>query len=211
MRTRIFPDWGWAHSAASKDFMKLGIAPREMAITRRLLLRLITRPRWMVADNDESGLGWFITAEKEMQETGVVVPGVIIQANSLLFSNGDDDHPGELLFTFAQDPDLNELRRTAGAIYDLKGKSSTVPEEMFFSQYLADELERVLKVPVSERITSNPETYVSTTIFYRQHLPDGILRSSVFPVLASPQSGKAMILPHNLWTKYGRATYEQQM
>ena len=187
--------------------MKLGVSPSGLNWLARFRQRLIVPPDWM-REYGESGLGWFLAAERDLKKNGIVVPGTLIQANLQLFEPGEFDHPGELLFSLSELTSGKMLREVADQLYHLKGEHSADPEESFFSRYLGDELERVQGVKVSRRLCPVDQLYVSTTIFFRAHLPDGIVRRTVYPVLVSPVSLVAMVLPQKYWSKAGWESYE---
>lgn len=185
---------------------QLGVAPRELGRKLRGKVSLIRRTQWMTDDNDE-GFGWFLSAEEDLKKNGIVVPGTIIQANAHLFREGPSDHPGELVFSLAAPVDTDALDSLSRKLGRLKGETLDDPDLQFFSDYLADEMERVVGVEVPGSISPLPETYVSTTIFYRHHLPGGRLGSGMYPLLVSPASKVAMVLPMGLWTQEGYDMY----
>lgn len=185
---------------------QLGVAPRELSRKLRGKVSLIRRTQWMTDDNDE-GFGWFLSAEEDLKENGIVVPGTIIQANVHLFREGPSDHPGELVFSLATPVDTDALDALSRKLGSLKGETLDDPKLQFFSDYLADEMERVVGVEVPDSISPLPEAYVSTTIFYRHHLPGGRLGSGMYPLLVSPASKVAMVLPMGLWTQEGYDMY----
>jgi len=188
--------------------MNLGTPPKQLGWFERFQLPLTVRPSWMslFGKND---LGWFISAEKDLKRNGIGVPGTIVQANEQLFSPGDHDHPAELLFSLSPGVDVSALWRLAHEIYALKGKAAADPEEAFFSRYLADELERVRGVKIPARLSLVEQAFVSTTIIYRAHLPGRILKPAIYPVLVSPVSFVAMVLPNKYWTREGRELFER--
>lgn len=188
--------------------MNLGIPPSQLSWFQRLTLRLITRPSWM-RRHGASGLNRFLAAEPDLKKNGIVVPGTIVQANNLLFQPGKWDHPGELLFSLSQTLDGAALRNLARELYCLKGERRRDPEEAFFSDHLANEMTRVVGAKVPKRLCPAEDTYVSTAIFYRAHLPGGVIQPSIYPVLVSPNSLVAMILPVKYWTAEGWDNYKK--
>lgn len=186
----------------------LGVPPSQLRRSERNATRLIRRAQWM-ADGDDSGLGWFLEAEDELMASGVVVAGTIVQANSNLFKDGDSDHPGELVFSLSEDASTDGLLALSSKLYGLKGEETSNEDEAFFSAYLADEMERVVGVAIPDSVSTIPETYVSTTLFYREHLPAGRIASGIYPVLVSPNTRVAMVLPLDLWTEAGYGLYRE--
>lgn len=186
--------------------MKYGTPPRNLPLHKRALLKLTSRPKWSY-QSDSTDLDWFFNSTKDLKNNGIIVPGTFIQANSMLFEPGDDDHPGELLFSLSADADVIELRQVAESLFMWKGENSPDPEESFFSAYLANELKRVLGVKLSEKICPIPDTYVSTTVFYRDSFPNGVLDSASFPILVSPETFAAVVLPYKFWNSAGHDLY----
>ncbi|MEM6672034.1 MAG: DUF4234 domain-containing protein [Planctomycetota bacterium] len=187
---------------------RLGIAPRELSHRQRKSVGLLSRADWMEY-GDDSGLQWFLESEDDLKEHGVVVPGTLVQANSSLFHEGESDHPGELLFSLADNVDPRALLELSNRLFALKGATAPSADEAFFAAHLADEMQRICGVKVPQAIAEIPEAYVSTTLFYRRHLPQGRIASGIYPVLVSPISRVAMVLPVGLWTREGYELYRE--
>ena len=187
----------------------LGLAPSELSRAEQRSTQLIRPAIWMIEDDDESGFGWFLESEEELMKNGVVVPGTIVQANLNLFEEGGSDHPGELLFSLSDDVSTDELLALSSKLYDLKGEDASDANEALLAAHFADEMERAQGLEVPSSISSIPQTYVSTALVYRDHLPQARVASGIYPVLVSPNTRVAMILPMELWTQEGYEIYRQ--
>ena len=182
--------------------MNLGTPPGELNWIRRAFLKLISTPAW-VQTWGESGLGWFFASEKDLKQNGVVVLGTLVQANNVMFSPGDDDYPGELLFSLSEPANPTALLNVANRVFRLKGNPCEDPQEAYFSDYLADEMIRVQGAKVPHSLSGPGHYHISTTVFYRKHLPGGYLKSSIYPLLVSKQTLTAMVLPKECWGEEG--------
>lgn len=165
----------------------------------------IVPPDWLLI-NGEIGLPRF----KELFENqdvlfseGTVVWGRIIQANSLLFSPGPEDHPAVVLYSLDEEIDSNPkiIKKAARKLYKIKGKR-TDPELQKFSDMLKSEHTRKWKIPVPPRISNNIQCFYTTNLVIRKHLPDGYLISGLFPYLVCPEkTDVGTILPSRYWSE----------
>ena len=186
----------------------LGTPPRKLSWLARRRLRLIREPLWF-AEEPNHGLGAFMAGERHLMQRGVVVPGAIVQANSLLWRPGDDAHPAELVYGLDPDVPLAALPALAHRLYELKGTEPDEHTPRYIADYLADEYIRTRGVRLPLELAGLKDTFVSTTIVYREHLPKGHLDGSNYPVLVCPSSHVAMILPHDLWSAEGGDYHRQ--
>ena len=182
--------------------LPLGTPPRQLSWLARRRLSLIREPAWF-AEEPNHGLGAFMAGERNLMQRGVVVPGAIVQANSLLWEPGDDAHPAELVYCLDPNAALERLPELAHELFALKGTQPDEHTPRFIADYLANELTRTRGVRLPLELAGQKETFVSTTIVYREHLPKGHLDGSRYPVLVCPSSHVALILPHGLWTAEG--------
>ncbi|MGB7325217.1 MAG: hypothetical protein WBD31_10130, partial [Rubripirellula sp.] len=125
---------------------KLGNAPRRFAdkevqeylrVRRGCLLPLLF--------NDK--LNQLLRPKQQLDifANGVVVWGHIIQANSRLFTPGDDDLPGEFVFSMDTSGRVGPeyLASVAEQLGSLKGSKPTHPDLLPIARYLTDEYIRV--------------------------------------------------------------------
>jgi hypothetical protein len=191
---------------AGREFYRLGDAPADLPAAERKRLRLVTMPQW-TRGYGTSGLGWLFEAERDLKENGLVVPGALVQANDHMYAPDGDDMPGEVVFTFAAEPDLRDLSTMAGEVFRLKGRRCREPDESFVADYLADEMTRVRGIPVPARLDTVGDSFISTTVFFRDALPKRCLRGSVYPFLVSTETMNAVVLPSKLWSESGWEIY----
>ena len=160
-----------------------------------------------MTDKDTSELKWFLEAEDELMQSGVVVPGAIVQANSNIFENGESDHPADLLYSLSDGMSSDELLSLASRLFGLKSQDPEDAQEARLSAHLTDEMDRSFGIEIPRSMSSLAQTYMSTTMLYRDHLPHGRLTPGIYPVLVSPKTLVAMILPLDLWTEDGYELY----
>lgn len=177
-----------------------GSAPRRIGFFERRALKT-PPPQWMLSEPDDQL--WQLYRDRDiLLREGVVVWGHLIQANRLLFSPGAEDHPCAALYSF--DPFFDDnpglLEELGHSLYRLKGKKVADPKLQRIADYLENELERTLSMPVPSLSEDGPYCVHSSMMVHRAHLPDGVLSNGMFPVIAHPTATPtAMILPSKFW------------
>ena len=145
-------------------------------------------------------------AFNSLWKNGVVVWGYIVRARRGLFSPGENDLSGIMIFsaTAADEtaikalPSLgNRLNRNADAI---EPDPTWNDREKRWWLLIADDdsYQRGYRVPV-EWQTEETDYVGSTVLFHRKHLPGGVIQSCLMPVLFDPTSGLAQIIPCRYW------------
>lgn len=161
----------------------------------------LAKPDWLKHYPDDK-LNQIFESENRIFQEGTVVWGHVIQANAAMFEDGDEDYPGELLFSL-EDPrkvDCRELKNLASKIFSLKGATPDHPELAHIADYLTDELIRVFGLEVPRVLSPSLKCHISTTLFLRKHLPNGRLSSSLMPIVVSKsQPMIALPLPERFW------------
>ena len=189
---------------------KLGLAPKELSWFARMRMKLIRPADWMVKTGDVSGFEWFLSAKNEIKKDGFVIPGTIVQANNNLFAPGKSDHPAEIIYSFSPSCTCDELARISTRLFELRGERSSDPDEAFFADHLEDELQRANGVAVPEELFGLSDTYFSSTLVYRDDIPNGVISGqAIYPIIVIPKSHVAMILPQRYWTPYAFSVYEE--
>lgn len=161
----------------------------------------LTKPDWLKEYPDYEIQQIFQSGNRIFRE-GTVVWGHVIQANASMFEDGDVDCPGELLFSL-EDPrkvDYRELQNLASRIFALKGTKPDHPELAPIADYLTDEWTRVFGLEVPRVLSPNLKCYISTTLFFRKHLPNGKLSSSLMPIVVTQSEPMvALPVPERFW------------
>lgn len=134
-----------------------------------------------------------------LHREGRIVWGGVMQANSLLFSQGTDDCPGTLLHS--SDPYFDarpqQLRRIAAKAFGVLEKSAG-PEERQFAERVQDSRNRAMNLRLPESLTPK-DVRATNCILYRKHIPNGVLAAGWFPVLTHPSTPAVMMLPFEFW------------
>ena len=187
---------------------KLGAAPRTFTRAQNKIL-LAKAPTWHKADL----LKRVVADRPLLLERGTVAPGVLIQANSHLWSPGADDSAALALWSddARLETDLLKLRELALELVDLKGKiperdaqaaAQIAPAMMPFARNITDEGAR----PLNARLPGDwglagANFYLSALLVWRAHLPTHYLTGRIVPMLVLPeQTDAAMILPAMFWS-----------
>ncbi|EDN69442.1 hypothetical protein BGP_1396 [Beggiatoa sp. PS] len=91
----------------------------------------------------------------------------------------------------------------AHVLFKLKGKKTDDSELQNFADKLADECFMDLKLPIPTKLTEGIQYYYANILVQRKHLPNGVLSSSLFPLIVYPKETDAvMILPSRYWPKW---------
>ena len=136
-------------------------------------------------------------------QKGKIVWAYIVQANELLFKpDRDIFHPAAVIYSLDKIDNPLILAKLAHSLFDLKGKKVDDEELQYFADKLADEYSMKLRLPIPTKFTGGIKCYYSSIIVQRDHLPDGFLLNSLFPLIVYPEITPAsMILPSKYWPK----------
>jgi len=176
---------------------KLGIWRRLATPTDYSGLRCVG-PAWLSAHP----LQTTVANQKFLLEKGEVVWGAMLQANTLLFAPGPDDHPAAIIFSrdphFASRP--GALSAIAGHLISFKKDSEQAPEDCrAIADWLANETSTEHH-PIPTRISTQPVAAASMMVF-RKHLPPSEFRltSSLFPLLVHEATDAVIVAPCKFW------------
>ncbi|WP_417736862.1 hypothetical protein [Rosistilla oblonga] len=186
-----------------------GDAPR--VFDRRTERYLLVDPPWVTKLRFGDPLAKLVQNRtlRTLFRTGVVIWGHIVQANNELFEPAPSsesytyDRPGELLFSPRDTSGTpGTLDRIASELFGLKTESSLDGELQAWAEYLNAETTRVVERRVPVQVAGSQEFYVSTSLFRRSHLPEGVLRQPLLPIVVAAHTPLfAMPLPHPYWPK----------
>ena len=182
---------------------KMGRTPRRFNILDKWSWFKQDKPDWLWQNDD---IRISVNNWEKVFTHGKITWGHIIQANRLMFQQSTANCPGEILIwhekTKAFDPDSFSL--VAEKLYELKGYSKFLdePDEKEFANYLEDEHIRTYGMRVPESISDNLDLRVSTIFFQRRHIPDGVVKRSLFPILYLEDDPMVIVMvPYKFWPK----------
>lgn len=179
----------------------LGAASKQSPSPEDQAYLNINKPQWLLEDPADK-LNQHFNHVNHVLRSGNVIWGHIIQVNRLLFEDGPDNHPGEIVYSL-DDPetvDPNELMDVANKLFALKGTEPDDPDLAPIAEYLTDQYIRVFGLPVPKSISPNINCFISTTVFFRKHLPAQRVICPLFPILINNQSPYiATPLPEKFW------------
>lgn len=136
---------------------------------------------------------------------GYIVWGGIIQANTGLFSPGEEDLPANVIFSLDDsiDSNPNMLLDVAKYLFTFKGEDCEADSELQeFADNLADEIEPKYNLKIPTSISYDIECYYTIAMIFRKYIPQGYLVSSLFPYFVKPDETKAsLMVPMEFWTK----------
>lgn len=190
--------WNDAISDCSRNF---GEPPRQFSLWDRMTYLRMPTPSWTWFDTSDN-LTTLFQRRYDLLASGVVTWGAIIQANALMWSPGSDNCPGEIVYSSNCDPrvDPEFLGQVAGRLGELKGTAPSHPDLAGIANYLTDEWTRVFGLPVPLEVSDGVPCSISTTFFYRHHLPDRLLTCPLLPMVASLDNPRVVLpLPGRFW------------
>ncbi len=203
-----FPTHQWAKWLAECR-SSFGVAPR--LFDRDTERWLLVNPPWVTKFRFGDPLAKLVQNKtlRNLFRNGVVAWGHIVQANIELFDAAPSrdsytyDRPGELLFALnSKTGTPSNLERIAGELAGIKTAPNLDGERQQWADYLNEETTRVVGRRVPQHLSRSPEFYVSTTLFRRSHLPNGVLCQPILPIVfASNPPFFAMPLPHTFWPR----------
>ena len=156
----------------------------------------VKAPEWF--SHDPVFQRWF-AALPALWRGGSVVWSQLVQANSLLFRPGTADCPGEVLFDPTGRVDPERFADAAQAMYGLKGLRLRNPWLKFFADALTHERVRTSGHELPASLGARG-LQTASLLFFRQHLPGGVLAGGKLPLLVSPEHpGIVMMLPSRYW------------
>ena len=186
----------------------LGPAPRNFTRAQNKVL-LAKAPAWHKSDP----LSRVVKDRPLLLERGFVAPGVLIQANRLLWGAGPEDSAALALWSddARLETDLQLLRTLALELGDLKGKTPEFDKEAAeklapamapFARDITNESARPLNMKLPDGWgLAGANFYLSALLVWRAHLPTRYLTGRVVPMLVLPaQTDAAMILPGLFWS-----------
>lgn len=173
----------------------LGQPPRQLGVER-------FRPPPFLKTAPNNYLWEIYRQQESLFRQGLVVWGHIVQANNNLFKAGPYDHPASIIYSTDSrfDDQPHALESMAASLFAVKGKRHPDPEMAEFSRVLADEHDPAPRLPVPRSLTGGYAVFHTAIIVVRQHLPQGYLTHSLFPLLIEAQlTTAAIIVPCRFW------------
>ena len=178
----------------------IGEPPRSFGVWDRVGYLRVRRPGWAGGDP----IRLFFNGRKRLLQSGYVTWGSLVQANYLLWQLGRDNAPGEVIFS--SDPRLDAdpavLEAVANRLYEFKESPPTNdPEAGAIGRHLAAGTTRAFGMPVPRSVRAPLPLVLSTTYFYRPHLPNPrFLCQRILPLLVSPTDPQiVMVVPARYW------------
>jgi hypothetical protein len=159
-------------------------------------------PAWMHQHRADPLWGVY-QIQQTLLDHGQVVWGCIVQANALLFEPGEGDSPAAVIYS--DDPYLDaepeELGYIAHQLFELKGRTEVDADVRQFAASITDERTRDAKLIVPPRLTGGRRVYYTAIMVIRAHLPDGVLRDAMLPLLVLPdRTPWTLVLPSHFWS-----------
>lgn len=154
-------------------------------------------------DADELNMLFDPMIQDEFYTKGKIYPGVLVQANTLLFERGKDNCPAAYFYTddeyYIKNP--QELIELAHILFWIKGKQGYMPSVQALVDTLTDEEKRAFAYRLPRDLTENRNVYLTTVYVDRKHLAEKKLTEEpLMPLIVlEGRIPDAMILPYWFW------------
>ena len=186
------PQSGYDFTKALADIRhNLGPAPRKVQSRDRIKM-----PGWVKSDD----LQLIADNQDFLISHGDVTWAALVQVNQVMFHPAFVNAPGDLIYSTdpASHADPSILCRAARGLYSIKGQD-TDPELRVFSEHLANEMKRTFKLRVPASLTQGIQSWFTTVMFERTHLPRSVMDGSAMPILFHPETEAVMVVPEAYW------------
>ena len=134
---------------------------------------------------------------------GRVAWGALVQANEGLYTRGDWDSTGALVYSFDRHFDANpqQLERIAANVGALKNAMPKDALLVAFAAEVRNDTPREIDRLVPAALTTGKQVRYETVYIQRHRLPTGYLAGQFFPIIISTsQPTQPMLLPLDAWT-----------
>jgi hypothetical protein len=134
---------------------------------------------------------------------GRVVWGALVQANSLLFEAGPNDHPAMTIYAPDEsfDDRPQDLKAIASRLFRLKNTTPQDRDERRLAAAITNEMERGMGWMVPRSLTGGCEVLSTGFMVFRRHIPGRRLQSGWFPLLIHDDTPAVMIVPRDFWPR----------
>ena len=154
-------------------------------------------PSWL---KQTDGLTEFFERQTLLLTEGHIAWGALVQANELLFKPGEANCPALLVHSpdsyFDSRP--QELRLIGSTFFSLKNIEFADPELKEVARLVTDEMDRSMGFELP-KVFSDKVVQSATFMGFRKHIPNGVLSSSLFPLLTHPSTQAVMMVPFEFW------------
>jgi hypothetical protein len=180
--------------------LRAGFGERRKSLQARTVEAVrAAMPAWMKTRPDDA-LREVLENQDLLLTEGRISWGAIVQANKLLFSPGTSDCPAQLLHSHDTHFDArpHQLGHVAERIYELKSTKPTDPRLQLVAERVTNEIDRAMNWRLPEDLTAR-DVRASIVMVFRKHLPNGVLKQRLVPVLTHPSTEAILIVPFEFW------------
>lgn len=140
--------------------------------------------------------------QKRIYQTGAVALGALVNANSVLFSEGTKNSLACIIYTKDKHfyDNIGEFERLAGRLMELRGLKKPIKEIAPIVRAVSNDYTSRFRLKVPERFAGEHEVFYTSVVVCRSHFPQNKLSERSFPVLVT-DSGEpeAIIMPYWYW------------
>jgi hypothetical protein len=156
-------------------------------------------PQWLIGDE----LYKQVLAMPALYQQGHVVWGCVVDTPESMYHAGDEHCVGEIIYDPTGRTTPAKLSELAQQLYQLRGKKARHPDQVMYIQHANTEHSRLSYHPYPASLSEYP-VRISNIWFWRDHLPNGMLSMTYFPIVICHDEkhlGQAMVLPAWFWPK----------
>ena len=186
-------------------------------LIRSSRLLLGEAPRWLGADSDSyltlhrPFLQFLVPADhkkaianlRPLLQRGTVVWGTLVVAQDALFSKGDFDGRGVVVYCpqLHLHDNLEHLVAAAQSLEELRKKQSTKEDETALQKLIEDNNAWFTPRTIPQSVVDDESLRVSSVLIARKHLPKGIVTANCLPILVHPEIETIAVLPERYWSQ----------
>ncbi len=142
-----------------------------------------------------AAVGWFLwfshtetKKEQRVQRDGTLFWGYLVQANNVLFQPGNDNAPGQVVFTFEKSPDgLAAAEQAAARLAELKTEDpADKTEESLLELVRNESYDPGSRKKLPAKFTGGRDLYLAHVWIWRERLPKRRLTAEKIRCVALP-------------------------
>lgn len=186
----------------SKVFIDLDLKKKlhDLGMQQRYYLQI--RKPTHIEDDKSNPIFKQVSALSDLYKEGKVVWAALVQANQSLYlpkHRNKFTSWGEVIYDPTGRTHIRELLTLAEKLSQLKETIPYIADQIRHARRLSNETEAVSGIDYPKSLSKLP-VKVSSIMFWRKHLPNGLLSQGFFPILISEKyEGAVTVLPSRLW------------
>lgn len=200
LHQKISPSFSCENEIYHNDFSDIQIQDEILKLPKKYRRYLqVEIPQWLIGDE----LYKQILAMPTLYQQGKIVWGCVVDTPEVMYHAGDEHCVGEIIYDPTGRTTPSKLVELAQQLYQLRGKKARHSDQLMYIQHTNTEHSRLSYHPYPASLSEHP-IRISNIWFWQDHLPNGMLSMSYFPIIICHDEkylGQAMVLPAWFWPK----------